>query len=260
MPKISVVITSFNSARTLGKTLASVTFADDVVVLDSGSQDETPDIVADAGARFFQQPFKGFAQQKSDAIALAQHDWVLLLDSDEWLSDEAIEWVKQWQNSEPKAKGYRLPRIEWVFWRWAHPWVRRGRFLRLFDRRVTRMKQVHVHESPQVSGPVADIPAPIYHFGETSIAVKVEKINQYSSLSALDKQAREKRARLWHLTVYPVAVFLIQLFVRRQLFSGTAGWINAAIISHYAFLKYAKLRELQQRQNASEDNEQPRAD
>ncbi len=248
MPELSVVITTYNSAGTLGKTLASAGFADDIVVLDSGSKDSTVMLAQAAGARVFQQPFKGFARQKADAIALARHDWVLLLDADEWLTDRAVECLRRWRQSTPQVSGYRLPRIEWVFWRWSHPWVHRNHFLRLFDRRCTHMSQARVHESPIVNGAVADIDAPIRHFGETSIARKAEKINIYSGLAARDKFAKGQRARLWHLTLYPLWSFVRQLLIRRQVFNGVAGWINAAMNSHYAFLKYAKLAELYRRQ------------
>ncbi len=245
MPELSVVITSFNSAATLARTLESVAFADEVVVLDSFSSDATAEIARAAGARFAQQAFKGYAQQKNDAIALARHDWVLLLDSDEWLDESAIACVRQWKQTAPQVQGYRLPRIEWVFWRWSHPWVHRNRYLRLFDRRVTRMSGHRVHESPVVSGTVASLDAPIRHYGETSITVKMDKINRYSSLAAEDKWAAGQRAHFWHLSLYPLWSFLRQLLIRRQVFNGTAGWINAALNSHYAFLKYAKLRALQ---------------
>ncbi len=247
MPKLSVVITSFNSESTIGKTLASVDFADDVVVLDSFSEDATPDLVRRAGARLVQQAFKGYAAQKSDAIALARHDWVLLLDSDEWLSESGIACLQSWQQQQPAASGYRLPRIEWVFWRWSHPWVHRNRFVRLFDRKVTQMSAVRVHESPQVAGVVENLEAPIYHFGDRSIAVKLDKINRYSSLAADDKKSRGQRARWWHISLYPLWSFFRQLFIRRQIFNGAAGWVNAALNSHYAFLKYAKLLASQRR-------------
>ena len=249
MPKLSVVITSFNSESTIGKTLASVDFADDVVVLDSFSEDATPDLVRRAGARLVQQAFKGYAAQKSDAIALARHDWVLLLDSDEWLSDSGIACLQSWRLRQPTASGYRLPRIEWVFWRWSHPWVHRNRFVRLFDRKVTQMSAVRVHESPQVTGVVENLQAPICHFGDSSITVKLNKINRYSSLAAEDKKSHGQQARWWHISLYPLWSFFRQLLIRRQIFNGVAGWINAALNSHYAFLKYAKLLASQRQES-----------
>jgi glycosyltransferase involved in cell wall biosynthesis len=257
VPELSVVITSFNSAETLPKTLASVAFADEIVVLDSFSSDETVALARAAGARVFQQEFAGFSRQKTDAIRLARHDWVLLLDSDEWLDQAAIACLQQWQQTEPQVRGYRLPRIEWVFWRWSHPWVHRNRFLRLFDRRVTRMSGARVHESPLVDGPVAGLDAPIRHFGETSIGIKMDKINRYSTLAAEDKFAAGQKSRWWRLSLYPLWSFLRQLLIRRQVFNGTAGWINAALNSHYAFLKYAKLAALW-RQQSTHNHNKPR--
>lgn len=248
--KISVVITTFNAEKTIQTCLDSVAWADEVIVLDSYSDDKTLTIMADfPDVICRQQEFKGYAQQKQDVIDMASHDWVLLLDADECVTPKAIKKIQQWQSKEPKADAYNMPRIEWVFWHWAHPWVKRNEFIRLFRKSKSHMSDDLVHESIQVDGSVKRLYAPFKHYGETSIKVKLEKINRYSELSAQQKFERGKRCTPMRLFFYPIFYFFRQYIIKRQIFNGVAGVVNATLNSYYAYLKYAKLYELQQRKD-----------
>ncbi|GAA4810971.1 LPS biosynthesis protein [Marinicella pacifica] len=248
--EISVVITTFNAEKTIQTCLDSVVWADEVIVLDSYSDDGTLAIIAEyPQVMVKQQTFKGYAQQKQDVIDMANHDWVLLLDADECLTPKAIKKIQQWQTKQPKADAYNMPRIEWVFWHWAHPWVKRNEFIRLFRKSKSHMSPDLVHESIQVDGVVKRLYAPFKHYGETSIQVKLEKINRYSELSAQQKFERGKRCTPMRLFFYPIFYFFRQYFIKRQIFNGVAGVVNATLNSYYAYLKYAKLYELQQRKD-----------
>ncbi len=261
MPKLSInrpvsaVVTCFNSAKTIAKCLQSLSWAEEIIVLDSFSEDETVMLIEahvkkfGAKIKFKQQAFKGFAQQKQDVIDMATHDWILLLDADECLVPKAVSKIKQWKAKKAAADGYNLPRIEWVFWHWAHPWVKRNEFIRLFNKKKSHMSQDLVHESIQVKGTVKKMYAPFKHYGETSIKVKIDKINRYSALAAQQKFDRGKRCHVLRLFLYPVFYFFRQYFIKRQVFNGVAGVINATLNSYYAYLKYAKLYELQQNKN-----------
>lgn len=247
MIKVSAVVTCFNSEKTIVKCLDSLQWADEIVVLDSFSEDDTIELVKQQPkVKLHQQSFKGFSQQKQDAIDLATHDWVMLLDADECLTPASVKKLQRWQLKPAKADGYNLPRIEWVFWHWAHPWVKRNEFIRLFNRQKARMSQDLVHESIQVDGVVRKLYAPFKHYGETSIQVKLEKINRYSALAAQQKFDRGKRCSPLRLFLYPLFYFFRQYVIKRQIFNGVAGVINATLNSYYAYLKYAKLYELQQ--------------
>ncbi len=244
---VSAVVTCFNSAKTIEKCLQSLAWADEIIVLDSYSEDQTVAIIkSQPNIKLIQQAFKGFAQQKQDVIDMAKHDWVMLLDADECLTPKAIKKIQQWQTKLPQADGFNLPRVEWVFWHWAHPWVKRNEFIRLFNRKKSHMSQDLVHESIQVDGKVKKLYAPFKHYGETSIQIKLEKINRYSALAAQQKFDRGKRCSPLRLFLYPIFYFFRQYFIKRQIFNGVAGVINATLNSYYAYLKYAKLYELQQ--------------
>ena len=249
MIEISAVITCFNNQDTILKCVKSVEFADEIVILDSFSTDETLKQLEQTKSVIHQQKFKGFSKQKQDAINLAKYDWVLLLDSDEFLTMQAQKRINEWKQNPPTADAYELPRREWVFWQWSHNWVRCNHFIRLFNRNKAQVSNDLVHESIKCNGSLRKIKAEIKHLGETSIAKKIEKINFYSQLAAEQKYKMGKRVSPIKLLFYPAIYFIKQYFFRRQIFNGWAGLINASLNSRYAFLKYAKLYELQKNKN-----------
>jgi len=239
---LSVVVTTYNSADTLDACLGSVGWADELVVLDSGSTDDTAAIAQRHGARLHAQPFAGYSAQKQAAIDLARHRWVLLLDSDEALPPDAASPVQRALEA-PACAGYQLWRREWVFWRWQSPRARLNHYVRLFDRERARMSGHSVHESVEVDGPVARLDVVLDHFGEPAIAGRVDKADRYSTLQAAE-DARRQRARLgWRLVLYPTIAFLRYYLLRGHWRAGWAGFIAARVHAFYAFLKYAKLHE-----------------
>ena len=167
---LSAVVTTYNNAGTLDDCLASLSFCDEIVLLDSGSDDDTVQIAGRHGARVHVEPFKGYGPQKQSAIDKAQHDWILLLDADETLTEAGREAINA-ELSAPRADGYRLPRREWLFWRWPHPATRSTWQLRLFRKSRGGMNAVPVHAAPEVTGAVLDIDAPFLHYGEPTLAV-----------------------------------------------------------------------------------------
>lgn len=245
-PPLSGVVTTFDSARTLPACLASMAFCDELVVLDSGSTDATAAISLDHGARVIVEPFKGYSAQKQSAIDHATHDWVLLLDSDEWLAAAAGPHIEQALGSARHA-GYRLPRREWLFWRWQSPRARHNRYVRLFDRRCARMSGHQVHESVLVDGSVGDIDALIMHHGDPDIAARIGKANLYSSLQIQQGGERGKRWLKTRIVLYPAIAFLRYYLLRGHFRAGWAGFIAARVHAFYAFAKYAKLLEAQRR-------------
>jgi glycosyltransferase involved in cell wall biosynthesis len=240
---LSVVVTTFDNADTIGTCLGSVAFADDIVVLDSGSTDATRDIAMRLGARVEVQPFAGYSAQKQAAIDLARHRWVLLLDSDEALTPSAAERIRAVLES-PDAAGYVLLRREWVFWRWQPERARLNHYIRLFDRTRARMSGHEVHESIVVDGPVRRLDAVIDHYGERDIEGRVDKANRYSSLQVRDRHARVPRFLRVRMVVYPTIAFARYYFWRGHWRGGWAGFVAARVHAFYAFLKYAKLYEL----------------
>lgn len=246
---LSAVVTTFDNAATLDRCLASLAFCDEIVVLDSDSTDATRDIAATHGARIFIEPFKGYGPQKQSAIDKATHDWVLLLDADEVMSEAGRLAIEQELRS-PRADGYRLPRQEWLFWRWPHPATRGNRQLRLFRRSMGAMNAVPVHAAPETRGRRLDLDAPFRHHGEAELAVRVDKVNRYSS--GLVDHVRGKRRRFpgLRLLVQPTLAFLKLYVGKRYFLNGWAGFFAARTQSFYVFLKYAKLLEAERKRGA----------
>ncbi len=212
-------------------------------MLDSFSTDDTCTIAEQFSARLSQHEFEGYSKQKQHAIDLAAHDLVLLLDADEALSKESQTEIRQLLARDPQADAYTLPRIEQLFWKMTHPKSRMNHFLRLFDRRRTKMNDVPVHAAPVCDGDVQALSAGFFHFGEPDIDTKVGKLNSYSSGLVEYKARRRKKASPWTCIVYPPFVFVKSFVFKRNFRNGWAGFIGSVCMAFYAFLKYAKLFE-----------------
>lgn len=244
---LSAVVTTLNNAATLEACLSSLGFCDEIVVLDSGSTDATEAIARRHRARWQVQAFQGYGPQKQAAVDLAAHDWVLLLDADEQLTDAGRACIER-ELAAPRACGYRLPRQEWLFWRWSHRWARANWHLRLFRRSCGGLNAVPVHAAPEVTGQVIDLPAPFRHYGEADIAARADKVNRYSTGLVPHKRARGVRLAALRMLLQPPLAFLKLYLLKRYFLNGWAGYIAARLQAHYTFLKYAKLYEARRRQ------------
>lgn len=247
MPQLSAFVTTYNNADTLGVCLESVKWADEIVVLDSFSTDATLTIAEGYQARIFQHAFLGYGAQKQSALEKTSHRWVLLLDADEALSPELQQEIRTLLTQEPACAGYQLPRQEQMFWRMASTASRLNGFLRLFDKSKGRISTMPVHAAPEVDGVVGRLRHPFYHYGETDIHTKVDKINAYSTGLVADKVAKKRRGNPWIMVVYPPLFFLRLYLYKRNFLNGWAGFVSSAVGAFYAFLKYAKLYEHRRR-------------
>jgi len=246
--RLSVVVTTLDNAATLERCLASVAWADEIVVLDSGSHDATLEIAKKYTSKIHTQSFAGYSAQKQREIDLATHDWVLLLDADEALGADAravIEHaLERVSSGQAQVAGFRLPRREQMFWTFQHALSWTNAHLRLIDRRRCRMNDVPVHAAPQTDGPTRTLRgATFLHYGEPDIATKVAKINAYSSGLVADKLRRRQRFLGVRMLFYPPVFFLRQYIFQRYFLNGCAGFISAATGAFYVFLKYAKVYE-----------------
>ena len=244
-PPLSGAATTVNNPATPDACLASLAFCDERMVLDSGSSDDTQAIAAKHGARIAVQPFQGYGPQKQAAIDLATHDWVLLLDADEHLTDTGRAVIER-ELTAPRADGYRLPRSEWLFWRWPHVGTRANWQLRLFRRSKGRMNAVPVHAAPEVDGRVLDLDAPFRHYGEPRLADRVDKVNRYSGGLVGHKRARRTRALGLRVLLAP-SLAILELYIGKRYFlDGWAGYLVGRTQAFYVFLKYAKVLEAEQ--------------
>lgn len=243
MIPVSVYIITKNCEATLRQTLSSVADFAEIILVDSGSIDNTVDIAQEFNCKIYHQDWLGFAKQKQLALSYCQSEWVLNLDGDEVLSpllkQEIVECIK---NNE--FDGLDMP-IEDYFL--GFPPDKNSRFnhrIRFFRKaKGSYDLGVEVHESISVQGRVKRSKGTIQHYGENSIFVKVTKSNQYSELKALEKAKKGKQASLVKLVLVMPLTFIKSYFLRRAILNGKRGFITSVLNSYYAFLKEAKLYE-----------------
>jgi glycosyltransferase involved in cell wall biosynthesis len=246
-PPLSLVITTCNNAATIERCIASVPFADEVLVLDSNSSDGTDQLAQRLCARVVREAFRGYGPQKQRAIELARHDRVLLLDADEALSPELSAEIEALVNAPGQLAPCRLRREEWLYWRWPRAGTRLTDHLRLFDRRDVRFSDHPVHAAPATARPTRLLRGRLRHYGHADIAGQVERINAYTSAAAGWRQAGGPFAAGLRLLLSPAAAFLREYLLRRQFLNGWAGFIAARLAAAHAFLRHAKRLEARRR-------------
>lgn len=245
---LSVFVTTLDNAATLERCLASVAWAEEIVVLDSGSSDDTHAIARRHGARWFVEPFAGYGPQKLSAMRKTTHRWVLLLDADEVVPPALRSEIEAALVS-PRVAGFRLHRREQLFWRLQHRFARHNPMLRLFDKTNARFGSDPIHAAPEVDGPLVTLREPFVHYGEPDIATKVDKVNRYSSGMVAAKRERGQRFARVRMVLEPPWHFFRSYVLKRKFLAGWAGFIGCAVDAFYVFLKYAKLYESRQRRD-----------
>jgi glycosyltransferase involved in cell wall biosynthesis len=246
---VSVTLITKNEAARLEAALASVAWADEIVVVDAGSTDGTADIARRATGRVYVEGWPGFPQQKNRAAALASHDWILSIDADEQVSPALADEIRALLAGGPRASGYRMPRVTKAFGRelratdWYPDWQ-----LRLYDRRAGRWDETRtVHESVRVDGEIARLQGELLHDGYRDLSEHLQKIDRYTTLAAEANAARGRDASLLAIAVHPPLAFLRNYVLRRGFTAGVAGLVVSAMNSWYVFLKLAKLWERRRR-------------
>lgn len=246
MPAISATIITHNESANIARVIRSLTCADEVVVIDSNSADDTREIAAGLGARVITHAFAGFAAQKNCSSEQAQYDWILSLDADEELDAKAQAAIVEWKRSEPSAAGYQFARRAQYLGRWIlHSGWYPDYKLRLFDRRRGSWQGAFVHESVVVNGPVATLPGDILHYTCNSLEEHRQRIEFYTDLAAKEMFERNERVGILRRTVAPPWIFLNTYFLRLGVLDGGQGYLIAKMAARYVRRKYAKLEEMQ---------------
>jgi len=239
MPSISATIITHNEAKNIERAIHSVSMADEIVVVDAESADETRAIATRLGAKVVIRPWAGFAAQKNFATAQAQHDWILSLDADEELDAEAQAAITRWKTAQPSASGYRLARRARYLGRWIlHSGWYPDYKLRLFDRRRGRWHGDYVHESVAVAGPVETMEGEILHYTCDSLDEHRERIEFYTEIATQEMLARCEevpRVRRWFA---PSWVFFSTYFLKLGVLDGHQGFLIARMAARYVRRKY----------------------
>ncbi len=245
---LSLCIITLNEEKNIEKCIRSVPFASDVVVLDSGSSDQTKSLALSLGARVFDEAWRGYGLQKRRAVELALHDWVLCLDADEELSTELCQEMYHLAQSEipsHRLNGYKMPRRSFSLGKWLYfgGWYPDFQ-VRLFNRTKLNWSEDALHESVRGEG-IGALKSPLNHYPFENLSDQIQTNNKYSSLGAEILIQKGHRISLWQLVVKPWIKFLELYLVKRGFRDGIPGYITALGGAYSYFLKYAKAWEQQ---------------
>ena len=242
---LSAVLITLNAGSQLAACLDSLSFCEEILVLDSGSSDATLEIARARGARVVEAEWRGFGAQKNHAVSLAAHDWVLCIDADERISERLAETIGQTLVA-PSCGAYRFPRCN----RFLGRYLRHGEgypdwSLRLFDRRQAHWSDETVHEKVIASCPVGKLAGDLLHDSAETLDSYLAKQNRYTTLAAQQAVSCGRRAHPAQLLLSPLLRFIKFYFLRLGFLDGLPGLVHILIGCGNSFAKYAKMLALQ---------------
>lgn len=243
---ITVTIITKNAAATLERCLNSVAWADEIIVVDSGSKDATLAIAKRLAQRVEHQAWPGYGMQKRYAVSLASNDWILAIDADEWLSPELIATIQNLFNAEPKAAGYNINCRNYFMGQWlkygeGYP----DPHLRLFNRRYGNWQELPIHEQVLIIGPIGQLQGDLLHESALSLEDYIAKQNRYTQMQAELLWQNGQRASLVQLILRPFWRCIRLCLLRGGCLDGVPGMVHIGIGCFNTFIKYAKLWELE---------------
>jgi glycosyltransferase involved in cell wall biosynthesis len=243
---VSVTVITRDEAADVGDALASVAWADEIVVVDSGSTDETLSIARRYTDRVVVRAWNGYVDQKNYAASLARHDWILSLDADERVTPALAAEIRRVLDASPSERAFRIPRVTWHLGRWVRStdWYPDYQ-TRLYDRRAARFTGRRVHETVTADGPIGQLTSELQHYAYRDLADHMETIDRYTTLAAQQMRDSGRRAGTADVLLHPPAAFFRNYILRGGIRDGVPGLIISAMNSYYVFLKFAKLWELQ---------------
>ncbi|MGA9568415.1 MAG: glycosyltransferase family 2 protein [Candidatus Korobacteraceae bacterium] len=243
---LSVVIITFNEEANLARTLASVAWADEIIIVDSGSTDRTREVAESFHAQLCVESWKGFSAQKNSALAKAYGDWILSLDADEEVEPALADEIRTVLNANPSVAGFWIPRKNFFLGRWIrHGGYYPDRKLRLFRRGTAAFEDRLVHEDVRLDGASASLKNNLLHHAYPTLEDYLEHMNRYSSLGAEMAVANHPRGFSFvDIAIRPKLTFFYNYFLRLGFLDGREGLLLHLYHAGYVSWKYAKAWEL----------------
>ncbi|HBF34460.1 TPA: glycosyltransferase family 2 protein [Candidatus Sumerlaeota bacterium] len=250
-PKITAIVPTGNEQENIRACLESLTWADEILVVDSFSKDDTVKIASELAHKVLEHEYVNSAAQKNWTIPQAAHPWILLVDADERVTPELRDEIQTLLESGPTHEAYYIRRLN-------HFMGRRIRFcgwqndecIRLFMRDKSKYQDRHVHADVIVDGTVGRLKNKLLHYTFRSFDQYMGKFDRYTTWSAQDRAKRTSRVRWHHLTARPAFRFFKQYVLKQGFRDGLPGLIVCGLAAFSVFLKYAKLWEFQQKKKA----------
>ncbi|MCD6320355.1 MAG: glycosyltransferase family 2 protein [Candidatus Desulfofervidaceae bacterium] len=245
MPKLSAIIITYNEEKNIEACLKSVSWADEIIVVDSFSTDKTLEIAAKFTDKISQHPFYGYGKQKAFALSKASGEWILSIDADERVTPALKEEIEiAISNSE--IAGYYLPRKNFFCGRWIrHSGWYPNYQLRLFKRGKARFDERLVHEKVVVNGKIGYLKTPLIHYTYSSLTDFLKKMQKYVDLWAQEKKKAGKKGGIGRGFFHGFWTFFKMFFLQAGFLDGRYGLLLASLYAAYTLAKYARLEELE---------------
>jgi len=245
MTRITAIIITYNEEKNIRRCLESLSWADEIVVVDSFSQDRTKEIASSFTDKIFDLEWQGFGKQKEFARTKASYDWVLSVDADEVVPEKLRDEIKNILNENNSLDGYYIPRLSNFLGRWIkHSGWYPDYVLRLFKKDRAKFDESTVHEKLVLDGKAGLLKNEILHYTDPDISHYLLKMNKYTSLSAEMLSTEGKSATLFDLLFRPMAIFFKMYLFKSGFLDGWQGFLLACFSSFHVFVKYAKLWHL----------------
>ncbi len=246
MERLTVVTLTLNEERNIAACLETVRWADQLIVVDSGSVDRTVELARAFNAEVLTVQWRGYGHARNLALEHATGDWVLWLDADERVPPELAEEIRNIvRGGATPLKGFEVARRAYFLGKWIrHCGWYPARVTRLFRRGSARFSESRVHERLLFDGPLGRLSHDLLHYTDEDLAQYFEKFNRYTTLAAQDMHASGKRAGLADLLIRPPFMFLKMYVARGGFLDGLHGFMLCCLSAGYVFVKYAKLWEL----------------
>jgi glycosyltransferase involved in cell wall biosynthesis len=243
--KVSVTVITKDEAADIAAALDSVAWADERIVVDSCSTDDTVAIAGRHGARVVSREWTGYVAQKNYAASLATNDWILSLDADERVTPALAGEIQSTLAKQPVARGYWIPRVTFHLGRWIRTtdWYPDYQ-LRLYDRRAAEWTGKYVHEGVRVRGATGRLRSELQHYAYRDVAEHMETIEHYTTLAAKQMFEQGRRATAFDVALQPAFAFFRNFVLKRGFLDGSVGLTISRMNAHYVSMKFAKLRDL----------------
>jgi len=243
--KISAAIITFNEELNIARAIESLRCCDEIVVIDSGSNDRTIELARNHGARVIETHWRGYAAQKNFASEACKHDWVLSIDADEALSESLEGEIWQLKKNGPSYDGYTMPRLAQYLGRWIlHSGWYPDRKVRLFNRTKAKWVGDYVHESVEVHGTTGHLETNLLHYTCSSLSEHLRTMDRYTTLAAEQIVSQKKKVKWRNMAIDPAWTFFKSYVLQRGFLDGPEGLAIAYMAGIYTKLKYAKARNM----------------
>ncbi|MCI0706129.1 MAG: glycosyltransferase family 2 protein [Ignavibacteriae bacterium] len=249
---LSVIVITKDEEANIQECLASVQWADEIIVVDSGSTDKTVQYAHKHTKKVYKKEWEGFGATKAFALSKAKCEWVFSLDADERVTPELADEIRSVvQHNVASHTGFSVPRKAFFLGKWIkHCGWYPGRVVRLFRRKHGRFTPSQVHEAIAVNGTIGVLRSDLLHYTDPSLQHYFQKFNRYTTLAAEDLLSKGERFSFDKMLFRPFWTFLRMYILRRGFLDGVEGFMLCVLSSCYVFTKYAKLRELRRKQKA----------